>query len=181
MKMPLFETTKKSHGPAIGVHFELVENRIHHIYMTLGNGEGLEWYLYGDSARNKQVQKQIHAWMKNYLDRLPGTLPALYFSPKISAFHRKVWEYLTTLSIGQLASYGDVAEAVGSKGAARAVGTACARNNFPLLIPCHRVIASKAALGGFSCGLEIKRRLLEFEKCWHHIRNYKIESRTEAS
>ncbi|KIA78164.1 Methylated-DNA--protein-cysteine methyltransferase, partial [Parachlamydia acanthamoebae] len=83
MKMPLFETTKKSHGPAIGVHFELVENRIHHIYMTLGNGEGLEWYLYGDSARNKQVQKQIHAWMKNYLDRLPGTLPALYFSPKI--------------------------------------------------------------------------------------------------
>ncbi|MBS4168623.1 MGMT family protein [Parachlamydia sp. AcF125] len=180
MRMPLFETIRQPCGPAICVHFNLVNNQIHKINLTLHERKGIEWRFYGDFAQNKKIQSHIHDWMESYLIHQPSTLPDLFFLPTTTIFQRKVWKFLTTLSIGQLASYGEVAKAVASPGAARAVGTVCARNNFPLLIPCHRVIGSKSSLGGFSCGLEIKKRLLEFEQSWHQIRNQYVETLTEA-
>ena len=64
---------------------------------------------------------------------------------------------------GQVRTYGQLAEAVGSPGAARAVGSALARNPFPIVIPCHRAIRADGSLGGYQGGLEMKRRLLEME------------------
>lgn len=64
---------------------------------------------------------------------------------------------------GQVRSYGWLAAAAGSPKAARAAGQAMARNPAPIIIPCHRVIASDGSLGGFGGGLAMKRRLLELE------------------
>ncbi len=64
---------------------------------------------------------------------------------------------------GQVRTYGWLAEAAGRPGAARAAGQAVARNPFPIIIPCHRVIAADGRLGGFGGGLEMKRKLLELE------------------
>ncbi|MFB3880423.1 MAG: methylated-DNA--[protein]-cysteine S-methyltransferase [Armatimonadota bacterium] len=64
---------------------------------------------------------------------------------------------------GQVRSYGWLAKAAGNAKAARAAGQAMARNPIPIIIPCHRVIASNGGLGGFGGGLELKRRLLEME------------------
>jgi methylated-DNA-[protein]-cysteine S-methyltransferase len=64
---------------------------------------------------------------------------------------------------GCVSTYGRIARSLGVPGAARAVGTALARNPFPIIIPCHRAIRSNGDLGGFRGGLEMKRALLELE------------------
>ena len=64
---------------------------------------------------------------------------------------------------GETVSYGQIALDVGSPGGGRAVGQAMGRNRFPLVIPCHRVIAGDGRIGGFSGGLDLKRFLLSLE------------------
>jgi O-6-methylguanine DNA methyltransferase len=78
-------------------------------------------------------------------------------------FRRKVWEVLQTIPYGRVRSYGWVARKIGKPQAARAVGGACGANPVPLLVPCHRVIAGDGSLGGFSGGLDVKKRLLKLE------------------
>jgi AraC family transcriptional regulator, regulatory protein of adaptative response / methylated-DNA-[protein]-cysteine methyltransferase len=80
-----------------------------------------------------------------------------------TAFRRRVWEALRHIPAGETRSYGQVAEAVGAPRAARAVGTACATNPVPIVVPCHRVVASGGNLGGYSGGLDRKRQLLGAE------------------
>ena len=82
-----------------------------------------------------------------------------------TAFQRRVWEQIAAITLGRTRTYGDLARRLGS--APRAVGQACGNNYFPLLIPCHRVVAAKG-LGGFAHAsggylLEVKRRLLAHE------------------
>ena len=79
-------------------------------------------------------------------------------------FQLAVWKALQQIPCGQTLSYGQVAKKIGRPGAVRAVGGACGANPGPLLIPCHRVLASGQKLGGFSAGLDWKRRLLEIER-----------------
>ena len=77
-------------------------------------------------------------------------------------FHLKVWQRLQKIPWGSALTYAEVAAAVGSPRAFRAVGQACASNPLPLIVPCHRVLAQDG-LGGFSGGLHWKRKLLELE------------------
>lgn len=80
-----------------------------------------------------------------------------------SAFQRTVWSLTRAIPYGETRSYAWVARQIGSPGALRAVGGALARNRFPIIVPCHRVIASDGGLGGFSGGLGMKKRLLALE------------------
>ena len=81
-----------------------------------------------------------------------------------TSFQQQVWRSLTKIPRGQTQSYAWVARKIGKPGATRAVGTACGANPVPVIIPCHRVIASDGSLGGFGGGLPMKRRLLALEK-----------------
>lgn len=78
-------------------------------------------------------------------------------------FHRKVLEELGRIPAGQVMSYGELAAKCDSPRAARAVGQVMAKNPWPLVYPCHRVLASGGKLGGFGPGLEMKKWLLELE------------------
>ena len=89
--------------------------------------------------------------------RLPVTLVG-------TAFQQKVWRALRDIPRGEVRSYGQIASIVGSPGAARAVGTACRVNRIPIVVPCHRVVASGSRLGGYSGGIERKIALLELER-----------------
>jgi methylated-DNA-[protein]-cysteine S-methyltransferase len=80
-----------------------------------------------------------------------------------TSFQRRVWRVLRTIPFGETRSYVWVARRIGQPGAARAVGNACGANPVPILIPCHRVVASDGSLGGFSAGLKWKRQLLALE------------------
>jgi len=81
-----------------------------------------------------------------------------------TAFQEKVWSELRKIPLGQTRSYADIAKAVGTPGAVRAVGTANGSNPVAVLVPCHRVIRSDGTLGGYGGGLPNKVRLLEVEK-----------------
>ena len=83
----------------------------------------------------------------------------------LSAFERQVYAAARALGPGATCTYGELAARIGSPGAARAVGGALGRNPFPLIVPCHRVLASGGRAGGFSApgGVATKRRLLQIE------------------
>ncbi|MGD9832845.1 MAG: methylated-DNA--[protein]-cysteine S-methyltransferase [Piscinibacter sp.] len=82
------------------------------------------------------------------------------------AFHQRVYEAARRLRPGQTCTYGELAEAVGEAGAARAVGQALGANPCAVIVPCHRVLAARGASGGFSApgGVATKLRLLEIER-----------------
>lgn len=83
----------------------------------------------------------------------------------LTAFQRKVVEQCRQIRPGQTLTYGELAAKAGYPGAARAVGSTMARNRFPIVVPCHRVVGAAGSLGGFSApsGVSLKRRLLEVE------------------
>ena len=78
-------------------------------------------------------------------------------------FQVKVYNRVYKIPWGQTLSYGEVAAAVGSPQGARAVGQAMAANRYPIVVPCHRVLAAHGKLGGFGGGLPMKRYLLRLE------------------
>lgn len=78
-------------------------------------------------------------------------------------FQRKVWMRLREIPFGQTCSYKDIAVGIGKPGATRAVGNANGQNSVCIAIPCHRVIAADGSIGGYSGGLQFKRRLLKVE------------------
>lgn len=92
-----------------------------------------------------------------------GKLPLAW--ERRTEFQRRVQEACQKIPRGEVWSYGELAAAAGAPGAARAVGSVMRGNRFPLVIPCHRVIAAGGKLGGFSCpsGVEMKQKLLAAE------------------
>ncbi len=78
-------------------------------------------------------------------------------------FRRAVWEATRSVPYGETRSYSWVAQHIGKPRALRAVGQALAHNPVPIVVPCHRVVNKNGDLGGFSGGLEMKKRLLEIE------------------
>ena len=78
-------------------------------------------------------------------------------------FQIAAWKAMTKIPYGTTISYGDQARSIGKPTAFRAVGSANGRNPIPIIVPCHRVLASDGTLGGYSLGLAMKRRLLSLE------------------
>jgi len=87
----------------------------------------------------------------------------LPLAPTGTAFQQAVWRAMSAIPYGKTRSYGDLARALDS--GPRAVGGACGKNPIPILIPCHRILASGAQIGGYTSpgGLETKRFLLQLE------------------
>lgn len=84
---------------------------------------------------------------------------------RLPPFRRRVYEQARLVGPGQTVTYGELAVLAGSPGASRAVGQAMAKNPFPLVVPCHRVLAAGSRMGGFSAGggVDTKARLLALE------------------
>ncbi|HEX9897208.1 MAG TPA: methylated-DNA--[protein]-cysteine S-methyltransferase [Dehalococcoidales bacterium] len=78
-------------------------------------------------------------------------------------FQKQVWEATRAIPYGETRSYSWVANRIGKPAAVRAVGQALGKNPLPIIVPCHRVIASNGTLCGFGGGLEMKRNLLRLE------------------
>jgi methylated-DNA-[protein]-cysteine S-methyltransferase len=81
-------------------------------------------------------------------------------------FQLRVWQELTTIPFGETRSYRQIADAIGSANAVRAVGAANGANPVPIVVPCHRVIGTSGKLVGYGGGLPLKKRLLELEGAW---------------
>ena len=101
--------------------------------------------------------------IKKYLSGEPVSFKKYALVLEGTAFQKKVWRALAGIQYGKALTYKEVAKKIGFPRAFRAVGSACGKNELPILIPCHRVISSDGSLGGFSNGLRLKRYLLELE------------------
>lgn len=155
---------------------------VYHAPTVLGNF-GISWssdrllatFLPGDA---RMIAETPHAdappWVLRLGDHvarhLAGNLQdfsvlALPFA-ELSPFRRRVLQALQAIPAGQTSTYGEVAAFLGSPGASRAVGQAVARNPYPLVVPCHRVLAAGGRVGGFSApgGISTKLVLLAIEK-----------------
>jgi len=106
---------------------------------------------------NRQTEKQLTAYLDGRLRKF-----TLKLDVHASPFHKKVLKRVTRIPYGKTMTYGEIARAIGHPKAYRAVGTANAQNNLPLVIPCHRVVAS-SGLGGYGGGLQMKKKLLRLE------------------
>jgi len=81
---------------------------------------------------------------------------------QLTKFQKKVYQAAKTIPKGEVRTYGWVANMIGQPNASRAVGNALNKNPFPVIVPCHRVVASNS-LGGFASGLKKKKQLLRSE------------------
>jgi methylated-DNA-[protein]-cysteine S-methyltransferase len=115
-------------------------------------------------GRFQDLAKRLQDYFSGYKVSFPDELDLSSATP----FQRAVWQATRQIPYGETRSYGWLAKKIGKPGAARAVGQALSRNPLPIIIPCHRVIRSDGSLGGFSDGLEMKRRLLYLEAAISH-------------
>lgn len=101
----------------------------------------------------------VSRWLDNYFSHSHSVALPPLASPK-TPFQAKLRQMLLEIPFGETCTYGELASSLGS--GARAVGQALGANPLPIIIPCHRVLAQNG-IGGFACGLDWKRRLLDFE------------------
>jgi O-6-methylguanine DNA methyltransferase len=120
---------------------------------------------YADIALCSDCLKEPKEAIERYL---AGEKMDFEFSLDLSRyteFQRGVWEITRSISYGEIRTYSWVSKKLGNPRASRAVGTALAKNPFPIVVPCHRVIRCNGELGGYSAegGIEIKAKLLKME------------------
>ena len=122
----------------------------------------LDWVDQAQPRSNAQLLNEAAQQLEAYFsdDLQYFDLP---LDPQGTDHQKKVWNDMLTIPYGGLRSYGDMAKTIGSS--ARAVGTARGKNPIPIIVPCHRVIATGGGMGGYSGrgGLETKRALLILE------------------
>jgi O-6-methylguanine DNA methyltransferase len=118
-----------------------------------------------ESPPPPEVQNAIDAIIA-LLDGEPRDLATVALDmERLPEFNRRVYAVARAVPPGGTITYGEIAGRIGERGAAQAVGQALARNPFPIIVPCHRVLAAGGALGGFSArgGVATKRRMLAIE------------------
>lgn len=115
--------------------------------------------LIADGSKLKNVQKKL----KDYLAGRKVEFKEKFDWEGFTPFQKKVWAQMLKIPYGQTKSYKWLAEKINIK-SPRAVGQACGSNPLPIVVPCHRVIASDGSLGGFGGGLGLKAKLLALEK-----------------
>jgi methylated-DNA-[protein]-cysteine S-methyltransferase len=113
----------------------------------------------GNSPILREAARQFDRYFKGRLRRFDLAIAERSGTP----LQRRIWKAMRRIPFGEAATYGGLAREVGT--GARAVGTACARNPLVIVTPCHRVLASGGAIGGYSGneGLPTKRKLLALE------------------
>jgi AraC family transcriptional regulator, regulatory protein of adaptative response / methylated-DNA-[protein]-cysteine methyltransferase len=140
--------------------------------VTLGDDDAaLESGLAAEypAAGRKRVDapsSSLQQWVRAVVESVEGDASSLSIPLDVqaTAFQWKVWRELQKIPFGKTRSYTEVANAIGSPSAVRAVASACANNRVAVVIPCHRVIRENGSLGGYRWGLERKRRLLTKER-----------------
>ena len=144
----------------------ILENDLTNLLITFSD-EGLhtiqfnaknEDMIFEQSKENKYVNQ-----FKEYLSGKRKTFDLLLMLVG-TPFQKKVWEYIQHIPYGETQTYNDIAQGIGHPRSSRAVGNALHVNPIPIIVPCHRVIRSDGGLGGFGGGIDVKQKLLDFER-----------------
>lgn len=107
----------------------------------------------------RRVQRQLDEYFAGRRQRFE-----LPLAPRGTDFQRAVWAALSEIPFGETRSYAEIAARIGRPSATRAVGAANGRNPVAIVVPCHRVIGKDGTLTGYAGGIEVKEKLLRFER-----------------
>ena len=115
-----------------------------------------------NKSRNKEVIDQLNRYFNGKLAKF-----AVSVDMRGTPFQLRVWKELSKIPYGTTISYKQLAKRLGTSRGFQAVGRANAANPVPIIVPCHRVVASGGGLGGYGGGLDLKRKLLDLELCYN--------------
>jgi len=117
------------------------------------------------TAKPSGADARLSDWFSAISEYLKSdaSLPDIPLDLRGTVFQIRVWEFLRTIARGEVVTYKGLAQAIGQPAAVRAAGTACGKNRIAVLIPCHRVLRSDGAQGGYRWGVERKQQLLAQE------------------
>ena len=150
---------KQNDGPEIKVTIFVADDEIQQV--LLSEASAFEWDIQGAKS---ELEDSILEWLRQYSSgKQPNVILPVHLSSKPLFTHQLLCQ-LQKVSFGESLTYKQLGESLGNSKGFRAVGNACGRNPCPLFIPCHRILAQNQKIGGFSQGIEIKCRLLRFEK-----------------
>ncbi len=138
--------------------------------MVDSEAESFHW-AFETSKKDQGIEHLVGDWLDSYSQKKPCSIQLPLDWSNITAFTRDTLKSLSTIPFGTLLSYGQVADMIGYPESARAVGSACGRNPFYLVIPCHRVVNAQFQLRSKSSwGISIKKKLLSFEDSYSLIK-----------
>ncbi len=114
-------------------------------------------------AASKKIFNEIYC-LKKLCDGETAYLPRKYFDVNnFTIFEKRILDILCKIPHGKVLTYSELAHKAATSSGARAVGNVLAKNPFPIIFPCHRIICSDGSIGGFQEGTELKRKLLKRE------------------
>ncbi|MBI2404212.1 MAG: methylated-DNA--[protein]-cysteine S-methyltransferase [Gemmatimonadetes bacterium] len=146
----------------------LVASDLVNLAVTVQDGAVTQIRLHGRVTRPPETpfERQVTEELSEYLAGQRSRF-TLHVSPTGTDFERRCWDALQQIPYGETRTYAEIARVVGNPNGYRAVGSANHKNPIPIIIPCHRVVASGGGLGGYGGGLDLKRRLLALEQARH--------------
>lgn len=106
----------------------------------------------------------VEKWLKDYEKGVASAEDVQLDYTELTPFQKKVIQEMQKVPFGKTITYKELAIRAGSLAAYRAVANVCAKNLWPLFVPCHRIVRSNGELGGFAYGIDLKKALLQFEK-----------------
>ncbi len=173
-------TAMKAGGAGETIHYAVVGSPLGRLLVAT-TARGLCAVLFADSDTEASIElrqrfpqavlraanadAELAEAVRFVLSRLTEhpTAAMLPFHVRATAFQQRVWRALLQIPRGETRTYAQIAAAVGSPNAVRAVGTACGSNLLAVVVPCHRVVGADGRLAGYRWGVERKRQLLEME------------------
>jgi len=150
--MKLYQSTLKNDFGIITLTFS--DEGLHTLNLN-GNKENIVFELSKSNEYLTQLKDYFNGNRKHF------DLPLILVG---TSFQRKVWEYIQHIPFGETQTYNEVAQGIGHPNAQRAVGNALHTNPIPIIVPCHRVVRTDGGLGGFGLGIDVKQKLLDFER-----------------
>ena len=151
---------KKAGGELV---FDIFESPVGMLHLIFSGRNLTRISFERPSCRRGQTPHLLKKELKEYFEGKRESFSQATVFPDGTIFEKKVWLALRDIPYGETRAYKWLAEKTGNPKATRAVGQALGRNPIPIVLPCHRVIESDGSIGGYSSGVDIKRRLLEIE------------------
>jgi AraC family transcriptional regulator of adaptative response/methylated-DNA-[protein]-cysteine methyltransferase len=171
-------TTYRRGGASAMVRYLVIDSTLGRL-LVAGTAKGICAVSLGDSdgtltralkqeyptACLESANPELVAWARELLARLDGRQPSreLPVDVQATAFQQQVWKALKDIPFGETRTYSQLARAIGSPRAVRAVGRACATTPVAVVVPCHRVVPAAGGVGGYRWGTDRKRKLLARE------------------
>lgn len=166
-------------GGPVAIRFAAIKCALGRVLLA-ATEKGVCWLSFADTAEQAEAALRaefpkasiarggddLAPWLAELRRHLAGEQPHLDLplDVRATAFQRRVWDALLAIPYGETRSYKQVAEAIGSPTAVRAVARACATNPVAVIVPCHRVIGTDGKLHGYAGGLHRKKKLLDLEQ-----------------